>query len=106
MAKWLVDEYILKDENIQQMKDVFEKHNIEYELLSYRPFVDDIDTKFDKQENVIVYGAVNFIQKTKAYFGNFCNDKNLTFHSYISNINITKDNFLNNDFILIPYYRF
>lgn len=105
-SKWLIDQYILKDDNQSDIESIFNKHNIEYEILSYRPFIDDITIPFDKAENVIVYGSCNFVRKTKVYFGNYCNEKNLLFSNYISNITIPSNYFLNNDFILVPFKRF
>ena len=93
MAKWLIDQYILKDDNQSTIENVFKTNDIEYEILSYRPFVDDITTSFMKSENVIVYGSVGFVNKTQAYFGNYCNQKNLTFSNYISNVDIPRCNF-------------
>lgn len=105
-SKWLIDQYILKDYNKSDIESVFKKYHIQYEILSYRPFVDDITSQFNKTENIIVYGSCSFVQKTKSYFGNYCNEKNLLFSSYISNLNVPNDYFLNNDFVIVPFKRF
>lgn len=103
-VNWLIEKYIF-DENITYFQKTFKKHNINYKIIEYFPFMEfNPNDYFGPDEIVIFYGSLNLardiVKKSKWIPGTWCNLQALKCSNYY---NYYGKYLLNNNYIMLPY---
>lgn len=101
---WIIEKYIF-DENLDKFQSIFKKHNINYKVVEYFPFMDfNPDDYFGPDEIVIFYGSLNFAslinKKAKWIPGVWGNLSDLKCSNYYNHFG---EYLLNSDYIMLPY---
>lgn len=106
-AKWLVELDLFLDTEVRLLESL-KKHNIEHKVLKYIPFDDDFvlrcRNKFNEKDCVVFYGSLNFARKLRGnvpwipgVYGDYKMYECLSYYPAFG------DNFLNNDYIMMPF---
>lgn len=102
--KWLLQNDVFS-EGLDKLFKCLKKKSIHYQVVKYKPFINEINTVFNDQDEdcVITYGSLNLIkliQRTKKWipgtwcnFANFCCSRYFTFYGEL---------LLNNKYIMMP----
>src|ERR1044071_4629466 len=63
---YIIQENIFKEKNFNLLIDVLDRHKMDYEIVKWRPFADDIEFKTDRKD-VFCFGSVNLTKATTKY---------------------------------------
>lgn len=106
MVKWILDKTI--DNNHEEIVKAISSCGFEYSYMDYVPFyrTEDLVFPYDTNDCVIPYTTINLGKYLKRYYGSFLDYDSLKFSNYYAKVKISKDLWLNNDFILTNFYDF
>jgi hypothetical protein len=98
---YVIQEGMFREEGHRSLVELLQRHGFEYEEILFRPFVEGLDLKTDRQD-VFVFGSVNLSKKFGKYKLNpgTLDNENHDFEVYAS---YYKDHMLNYDGVVIKF---
>jgi hypothetical protein len=98
MVNWVVDSQIVKNTRYENLQEIIKDLGYGCEMVNYIPFMTGSHLKYTPDFSCsIFYGTINLARLIKnKIFAVYLNEKNIQAHSYISNLDVPKELFLNN----------
>ena len=98
---YVIQENLFKETNFNILIDILERHKLEYEVIKWRPFADEIELQTDRKD-IVCFGGVSLIKMAMKYGwqpGVFFNE----FHDMEVYMKAYGDHMLNSDGVCIDH---